>query len=156
MSQGVGDKSKIGAEGWPAQGLSGLNRSALLGLLVFALGACQSPAAIQGAAKAPGAPEAGIPSDNPRSAPPRSVFATTIIGLPRARIEEVFGKPRQVRREAPAEVWQYAGENCVLDVYLYKVEGGDFSVSFIEARDGAAVATEPEACFSTLTQRASL
>lgn len=82
--------------------------------------------------------------------------ASSLIGLPQERIAEVFGKPGQVRRESPAEVWQYSSPNCVVDFYLYQVTGGGMSVSFIEARDRAALETAPELCFEALTQRAAL
>lgn len=120
----------------------------------FVLAACQTPIGHETASKPASAPAPAETVDKEAAA--KTVFAASLIGLPRERVQEVFGKPRWVRREAPAEVWQYAGKNCVLDLYLYQVEGGGMSVSFVEARDGAAIATEPESCFSTLVQRASL
>lgn len=124
--------------------------------LALALGACQAPAAMQGVAKPAASPALEEGERGSASNSPTALLAAALIGLPRERVEQVFGLPRQVRREAPAEVWQYAGKDCVVDLYLYQAAGGGMAVSFIEARDSAAVATEPESCFSTLTQRASL
>jgi hypothetical protein len=76
---------------------------AATGLLALA-GAC-TPGA--------GEPRAG----DLASATPRD--PGTLIGLDSAGVEAMLGPPDLRRREAPAELWQYRNEACVLDLYLY-------------------------------------
>ena len=120
--------------------------------LALGLSACQVPAATLDQAKE----AAASASVAPAPAVPGAMSASSLIGLPQERIAEFFGKPGQVRRESPAEVWQYSNASCVVDIYLYQVTGGGLSVSFIEARDKAALETAPELCFEALAQRAAL
>ncbi len=56
-------------------------------------------------------------------APEQEREPASLMGLARDQVIALLGTPSLVRRDAPAEVWQYAGEECVLDLYLY--EGGD-------------------------------
>lgn len=39
-------------------------------------------------------------------------------------IVALLGQPNFRRREQPAEVWQYYGQGCVLDLFLYDEQGG--------------------------------
>ncbi len=71
------------------------------------------------------------------------------MGLGPGALRTILGKPELVRREAPAEIWQYRNENCVFDVFLYD-EAGRRQVTYIEARDGAAQKIEPRACLNEL------
>jgi hypothetical protein len=122
--------------------------------LALGLAACQVPGtALKNGPET--APDAATTPSAPVDAP-MALSSASLIGMSRERIAEVFGEPRQVRRESPAEVWQYSSANCVIDIYLYHVTGGGLSVSFVEARDAAAMAMEPDPCFQTLTQRAAL
>ena len=41
---------------------------------------------------------------------------TDLVGLDGTTVEHWFGKPGLVRRDFPAEVWQYRNQACVLDV----------------------------------------
>ncbi len=60
-----------------------------------------------------------------------------------AALEALLGEPGFRREEINAQVWQYLGESCVLDVYLYS-EGASapYRVAYYEvraeARDGGA------------------
>jgi hypothetical protein len=42
-----------------------------------------------------------------------------LVGLNPAQVTELLGNPGLVRRDAPAQIWQYRGPDCVLDLYLY-------------------------------------
>ncbi|GAB5467646.1 MAG: hypothetical protein Kilf2KO_06760 [Rhodospirillales bacterium] len=57
-----------------------------------------------------------------------------LIGLSEPALQEALGPPQRIRKEAATEVWQYAGQACVLDVFLYQETGGR-AVLHIEARD---------------------
>jgi hypothetical protein len=94
----------------------------------------------------------------------------SLMGLVRDQIVALLGTPSLVRRDAPAEVWQYAGEKCVLDLYLY--EGGDgaesggpksgrastraggganaYRVTYLEARGLGGGAVSEQSCLNRL------
>ena len=74
-------------------------------------------------------PEISIPSPVPSAestpgeaqtalAPPRPAVAHLLALAPR-QINGIFGQPSLVRREPPAEVWQYANRGCVLILFFY-------------------------------------
>jgi hypothetical protein len=54
----------------------------------------------------------------PPPAPPRPAVAHLLALAPR-QISGIFGQPSLVRREPPAEVWQYANHGCVLILFFY-------------------------------------
>jgi hypothetical protein len=58
---------------------------------------------------------------------------TSLVGANPAKLEQWLGKPRLIRKDDPAQVWQYRDQACVLDVYLYPGEGG-MAVTHAEAR----------------------
>ncbi len=47
-----------------------------------------------------------------------------LIGRESAEVTALLGRPDFSRSDGPAEVWQYRGERCVLDVFLYKNDLG--------------------------------
>ncbi len=47
-----------------------------------------------------------------------------LIGRESAEVAELLGRPDFTRSDGPAEVWQYRGERCVLDIFLYKNDLG--------------------------------
>jgi len=38
-------------------------------------------------------------------------------------VKKILGYPMLMRNESPAEIWQYHGKNCVLDLVFYPVQG---------------------------------
>lgn len=40
-------------------------------------------------------------------------------GMSAAQLTEAFGRPVFTRRDLPAEIWQYRGKACMLDLFLY-------------------------------------
>ena len=66
-----------------------------------------------------------------------------------------LGQPSSLRKEAPAEVWQYRSEQCVLDIFLYEEADGP-SVVYLEARDLYAEPAEAAPCLSRLLDLASV
>jgi hypothetical protein len=72
-----------------------------------------------------------------------------VMGLRRDEVQQLLGKPGLVRREAPAEVWQYESRGCVLDVFLYEASA-DLEVVYIEARNGAAVTAATATCLGAV------
>ena len=66
-----------------------------------------------------------------------------------------LGKPFALRKEAPAQVWQYRAEQCVLDIFLYEEDDGP-AVVYLEARDLQAAPAEPGVCLGNLLEIAEL
>jgi len=65
-----------------------------------------------------------------------SVTAQELLGRDSVGVIGALGEPRRVRREASAQVWQYDGGSCVLDLFLYP-EGTINRVVHLEARDSS-------------------
>ncbi len=65
------------------------------------------------------------------------VTADELMGKESQAVQVALGQPRRVRKEAPAEIWQYDGGSCVVDLFLYP-EGGAPRVTHIEARDSTS------------------
>ena len=132
---------QIGGVGWVA----------LIGAMLL-VSACQTPAVLDkssssGSAikKARAQPVAPILSDDPSS----------FIGLGDAELSRTLGQPKQVRKDDPAEIWQYSGADCVVDFYLYAGDAG-LAVAYMEARNQAAEATPADRCVRSLMQSVSV
>lgn len=63
-----------------------------------------------------------------------TVRADELMGRDSVGLIGALGEPARVRKEAQAQIWQYDGGNCVVDVFLYP-EGATHRVSYVEARD---------------------
>ncbi len=53
-----------------------------------------------------------------------------LLGIDTQALKELLGTPSLIRKESPAEIWQYNAKSCVLDLVLY-----DAVTSYVEARD---------------------
>jgi hypothetical protein len=100
--------------------------------------ASQDDAAAQADALAAIPPEPGI-NDDPEQ----------LIGMGPASLNAFLGAPELIRREAPASLWQYRAEDCVLDVVLYPDRTGD-KVTYLEARKDGATKIAPRTCLGKL------
>lgn len=119
---------------------------ALTGAMLL-VGACQSTASLDPAD--PAATRGAQPA-----APILSDDSASFIGLGDQDLSRTLGMPRQVRKDAPAEIWQYSGADCVVDFYLYSGERG-LAVAYMEARDRAAESTPADRCVKSLLQSVS-
>jgi hypothetical protein len=72
-----------------------------------------------------------------------------LIGREAGEIRRALGPPQLVRRDAPAEIWQYRGESCVLDLFLYE-EARTLRVAYLEARDEEAQAVSARSCLASV------
>ena len=72
-----------------------------------------------------------------------------LIGLGTQGLSALLGEPALIRRESPAQVWQYQGYDCVFDVFFYNKNETD-SVTYVEARDAEGNKTAPRACLNEL------
>lgn len=82
-------------------------------------------------------------------APPINDDPNQLLGLDRNGVAALLGDPALIRREAPAEIWQYVTNDCVFDVVLYAA-GRHYAVSYLEARDSTAAVREPRPCLNKL------
>ncbi|MGE4563100.1 MAG: hypothetical protein AAEC10_09200, partial [Rhodospirillales bacterium] len=118
---------------WPSS--VRLNISVIFAAL--ALVACGTPQPAQVAASAQAAPKVYTPEVytpevyTPEVYTPKKVVApdpsakiypepNLTTGLDRQLLITLLGKPGFMRRDGPAEIWQYKTLACTLDVFLYK------------------------------------
>lgn len=116
-------------------------------LLALSLAGCQAPqpaAEAKIAVKPPEEPSAKISTTAPSS----------VLGLDPRDLEKLLGMPKLVRRDAPAEVWQYRSEACVLDVFIYRVATGA-QVKYAEARTIWAEPAKTDDCVNAIRQQNS-
>ena len=72
-----------------------------------------------------------------------------IMGLTRAELSDLLGKPHFRRRDITAEIWQYRHSECILDAFLYE-SGNDYRVLHFEMRQGKAEAVSQTRCLAAL------
>ena len=67
--------------------------------------------------------------DVDESAPPEIVAphnpSDQLVGMSAGEITRLLGLPRSLRRDPPAEVWQYASASCIMFVFLYEGQPAD-------------------------------
>ena len=64
-------------------------------------------------------------------------------GLNRQLLITLLGEPGFMRRDGPAEIWQYKTLACTLDVFLYKdAVGPTYRVTYFETRGAARTTTD--------------
>lgn len=73
-------------------------------------------------------------------------------GLSPLQVRAVLGKPMFTRRDAPAEIWQYRGRACTIDLFLYD-EGGSQTVTHVAVRSPQPV--NESQCMGELVGRAA-
>lgn len=86
---------------------------------------------------------------------PAPIASEQLIGLTPTALVEALGSPRTLRRERPAEIWQYRGDRCVLDVFLYEAPEGP-QVIHLEARGERAEPIAPQYCLAALPRAAGV
>ena len=60
----------------------------------------------------------------PPPVPPRRLGVEDLLGRSADDLVRLFGQPALLKREPPAEVWQFAGGRCTLLAFLYPANGG--------------------------------
>jgi len=62
-----------------------------------------------------------------------------------------IGKPEFIRKDQPAEIWQYRGTACTLDIFLYQsVTGAPYKVEYIETRAQTNGPTSNKDCLASI------
>ncbi len=83
--------------------------------------------------------------------PDRVPAPRTLLGLEQHQVTALLGEPSFKRRDDPAQIWQYRDSTCVLDVFLYRPEGGGaYRVTHVEVRGHGVIKVSHEDCFLTL------
>ena len=64
---------------------------------------------------------ASIAGSGSRSASPSGKISepARLKGLTPVQVQQVLGQPGFQRHDSPAEIWQYRGQACILDLYIY-------------------------------------
>ncbi len=75
--------------------------------------------------------------------------AKDFIGYGPDRLLPILGAPDFVRRDGPAQVWQYRAKHCVLDLFLYET-GENSRVEHVELRRRGHGAEPIDRCFSRM------
>ncbi len=123
-----------------------LKVAAVTAALALAAG-CAAPGQNKGDGVA-GAGEASDPQGQ-QAARVATYDPEEFIGYGPQRLLPIMGAPDFVRRDGPAQIWQYRAENCVLDLFLYG-QNDDSQVRHVELRERVPGVEPVEQCFSRL------
>ncbi len=83
------------------------------------------------------------PLESERDSPVR------LVGLSREFVLELLGPAGFVRRDGPVQIWRYTGNDCFLDIFLFR-EGDAFRVNHVEARSKNAEPISVNSCYQRL------
>lgn len=118
----------------------------------------QSESSVIPVAQPPDAETASAPAPPPQTAA-RVVRADELVGKKETEITELLGKPSLVRHDRQAQVWQYRGQTCVLDLFFYppaenknadSEQDGGRAVVYFEARGKDAEKVPGDRCISEI------
>jgi hypothetical protein len=156
-------------------GTNGLSRGAAAVALALVLGACaaqsDNPSVSKTADDTAAEPnvvpvvqpdETGAPGTNapanaaaPAKTAARTPRADELVGMKSGELTALLGEPNLVRTDRQAQVWQYKGTSCVLDLFLYppkdaEAHGADAerAVVYIESRGKDARQFPGDRCIS--------
>ncbi len=83
--------------------------------------------------------------------PDRVPAPRTLLGLEHHQVMTLLGAPSFKRRDDPAQIWQYRDSTCILDVFLYRPEGGGaYRVTHVEVRGHGVIKVSHQDCFLRL------
>lgn len=88
------------------------------------------------------------------AAAPPVASPAELVGLTEAEVERRLGAPGFVRRDAGAQIWQYGGEACLLDLFLYR-DAGAYAVRHAELRRRENQTLADSACLADALSRKS-
>ena len=107
-------------------------------------------------------PGIDVPRDVPRDVslaalppgPPISLadLKARIRGMEKNAIARLLGEPGFIRRDDPAEIWQYRGERCILDIFMYK-DGNSFTAAHVALRSRTVERPADDACYADIFAR---
>ena len=95
---------------------------------------------------------AAIPPPEPEPEPVIDNDPAQLVGMAPTDIVTFLGAPELIRRETPANIWQYRAGGCVLDLVLYPEEGTD-RVTYVEARENGLDIMPARDCLTRLLRK---
>jgi hypothetical protein len=128
----------------------GTSRPNRIGLGVAAMAAALSLAGCSGPAvtavqTAPAAVQGGDLAPTPKHPLLEIAQLPSLETMSTGALIDRLGKPDFTRHDPPAEIWQYRGSTCVLDVFLYPEEG-ELKVLHVATRDRDRVEAPENRC----------
>jgi hypothetical protein len=109
----------------------------------------ETPEPVQTARVEPAAVPAPEPAPVPAPPPPPTM--RDVLNLDRGALADMLPSPRLKRQEAPAEVWQYVGQTCVLHVFFYpSAQDRRLSVDHLEATSPTGAKYPTNSCLAEL------
>ncbi|HKN41394.1 MAG TPA: hypothetical protein VJV87_00715 [Sphingomicrobium sp.] len=94
------------------------------------------------------------PAPAPAPTSPGQAEHRSINGMTAHELTQLFGRPRLQIVEGEGTKLQFAGPNCVLDVYLYPPAGGGTPrATLIEARNSQGNDVNAQSCAAAIQQR---
>ena len=91
----------------------------------------------------PAKPSPPAPDSNPKR----------LVGMGHAGLIDLLGTPAFLRNDAPAQLWRYRHETCVLNLYLYSERGKPgvgFRVRHYDVRGRSSAGISARDCFAAL------
>lgn len=73
-----------------------------------------------------------------------------LVGLKAGVIQAKFGAPTLLRRDGPAQIWQYRSSGCIVDVFFYRTPAQDDEVTYVDLRGPKAEAGQGPVCLGSL------
>ena len=126
--------------------LSRVRRATVLAGLAGALGACAGHGPEIPLASALLRPVEPVPGDVPPQ--PTIERPEQLMHLTATEVTKLLGQPSLMHSDPPAVIWQYAGGECVLLVFLYAdAPGTPLRVAHVESR-GRHPSTSGQDCFA--------
>ena len=88
----------------------------------------------------------------PREAPPVTpdIDPATLVGMPSGAVQAKLGDPALLRRDGTAQIWQYRGPGCIVDLFLYRRGDGDAQVAFVDMRGPRVDEGQGPACMGAM------
>ncbi len=77
----------------------------------------------------------------------------SLMGLAVPEITALLGNPQFQRMDAPAELWQYRQNGCVLDLFLYPSSAG-LALDHLETRHLKTASGDAQECFAAMVRNA--
>lgn len=89
--------------------------------------------------------------DGGAPAPARAVDPSVLMGLNAPALAAKLGDPALLRRDGPAQIWQYRSTGCIVDLFLYDGARG-FEVTHVELRGPAFDDGTGPACIGAMAK----
>ncbi len=103
-------------------------------LLVLLLGGCQGEnTPVEVAPPPPVIEEVEVIEEPVIPEPPKPRFVIeNIMNLAPDTLQNILGEPSLKRQEREARVWLYQNAECILHLYFYSNENGDFRLDYVD------------------------